>query len=439
MALARLVKFLSMPARRKTDLPFEEVYEQISSSGLFDLAFYRKTYGEQVTGTDPLTHFLENGLERGYLPSEEFDPVLYRVTIPKCGRSNPLMHYIQHGANRQLPGINDVFPDLIATFEKKRTGLKPWQKPKEKKLERYIEFMDEADREQSISLTHGTNTFTLYVPPPDYFFNRLSNNEPFAYVRLPHGFWDSLAVRDQIAADPRLASLEQRERLALASRIAGTARQYNGVYCEGFLDEMSEAIDRHRKDADFYNAIGFKGYSDGGEGPFPLNRGEAFKAERLALLGRYYDPDDRLYDATLWKRLAATGHIKHLPDLCRQRHVILVAPEYCRDLDRRWNLAHFTHIDIPGQLSHRIRRQLLHRVKSALAESGDEACPAPIVLTMCGGSLAFWLIAKLFAEKSDIFYMDLGQALRIWYPEVETNSPWVALYRAANEKRTVIE
>jgi hypothetical protein len=53
---------------------------------------------------------------------------------------------------------------------------------------------------------------------------------------------------------------------------------------------------------------------------------------------------------------------------------------------------------------------------------------------MCGGSFAYWLFSHLFEWRTDIFYLDLGQALLSWYPEVETNAPWLKLRLAAAEQ-----
>lgn len=164
-----------------------------------------------------------------------------------------------------------------------------------------------------------------------------------------------------------------------------------------------------------FGAIAFKGYPTWDENIFPPRFSENEREERMAIMAQFFNPHEPLFDASLLKRYLISGDLKGLPALCRQRHMILVASDIFSDLDRRWNLERFSHICIHRALSQKYRWDLLKRIKKAIDDAVPQASPRPIVLTQCGGSLAFWLINHLFEYRSDLFYIDLGQALNGWF------------------------
>jgi glycosyltransferase involved in cell wall biosynthesis len=73
---------------------------EIGGSGLFDEAFYLKSYPDvAAAGVRPLEHFMQSGWREGRLPNLYFDPVWYLERNPDAGRQGgqPLLHYLREG------------------------------------------------------------------------------------------------------------------------------------------------------------------------------------------------------------------------------------------------------------------------------------------------------------------------------------------------------
>lgn len=440
MGLLRFLRFFSFSSKNSEGLKNdysalqmdeEEIYDLIASSNLFDPDFYRLTYGDNISHMDPLLHFLEIGLDRGYLPSENFDPVLYRLTVPECGQYNPLLHYLKIGKGSSLPQIAELFPDLILKYKKKNKPNKSRQL-KQDRIERYIEHCKNLSEERQIDFSIGEDIYTIKIPSIEFFLDRFRNDQPFTFARLPHGFWDALVRREEIAADQRLEQLSSNHRRVMAVRIQREALPHHGGLFEAFFDETQDLIGIQRDSSSFFNAIAFKGFFDQDDGLFRPKANEHFKTARFNLFSSLFKPSEHFFDATSWKRFADKGQLEELPNVCRNRHVILLGADFFHDLNARWEVNRFTHVEIELSLSQRYRWQILERLKSAITAAIEEGGPHPVLLTMCGGSFAYWLFCHLYDWRPDVFYLDLGQSLRIWYPEIEKNGPWMKLHLAAD-------
>ena len=389
--------------------------ELIRASGLFDPEHYCRIYGHWITG-DPLRHFLEAGLALGYLPSPDFDPVLYRVLVPECGDANPLLHCLASGARFRPPPLRRLFP--ISPTGPSKAHVK-------------LEYVAAA-RELPFSV-EGTR-YVLKIPEPAAFLDRLRADRPFACARLPHGFWDAVWRRDvmeaAIAADERASKLCPAQRRALALRLCASIRAGHGAFAPSFIDEVLADIPVHAANPDFLRAVSLTGFPTY-DGDVVGNR--AAGPPRDAILrsfAMHFGSAEALYDATLWKRLLFTGYLGALPKLCRDRAVVLVASDLFASLDTRWQLEDFTHVEIPRMLTQWQRWDLLTRTSHAVAAASARSGRPPVVLTQCGGSLAYWLITRLFADHPRVFYLDLGQALNGWFFDVAEigSSTWVSLY-----------
>src|SRR3990170_3478741 len=134
----------------------DDEYVEIAGSGLFDEAFYRTTYRGLVGDADPLQHFLTMGTDKGYLPSPNFDPLIYRLTARDCDGTNPLLHHLRHAQGwhlwkRRLPSLDALFPDLLSDFRKHQGG-KRTAPANEDDVRMYLAHLDRIDllRETSI-------------------------------------------------------------------------------------------------------------------------------------------------------------------------------------------------------------------------------------------------------------------------------------------------
>ncbi|MFM0494280.1 hypothetical protein [Paraburkholderia caledonica] len=81
---------------------YAEEHRIIEASGLFDGAFYRRTYPDVANaGIDPLEHYVEWGGREGRRPNPTFDPQWYTSQYADVLESgiHPLVHYLTIGRN----------------------------------------------------------------------------------------------------------------------------------------------------------------------------------------------------------------------------------------------------------------------------------------------------------------------------------------------------
>ena len=82
---------------------FDEDYNIISKSGLFDKEWFSNFYSLDE-GIDPIYYYLEQGVELGLNPSRDFDTIWYLEEYGEDFKQemNPLVHYIKHGVDNRL-------------------------------------------------------------------------------------------------------------------------------------------------------------------------------------------------------------------------------------------------------------------------------------------------------------------------------------------------
>ena len=153
--------------------------------------------------------------------------------------------------------------------------------------------------------------------------------------------------------------------------------------------------------------------------------------ERLSIFSKYFKPEDKIYDSNIYKRWVISGLAQAIPQLFHNHHVILVANDLYRDLDRRWNLnGSFTHVQIDKGMSQRFRNHILDRCRESINKKIMSDSSFPVVFFQAG-SLAPWLIIRLFKEYPNVFYIDMGQALNFWFmdkPEL-LRAHWMQVYK----------
>ena len=78
---------------------YQESYDKIMESGLFDKNYYLKAYPHvEKSGMDPLLHYLFYGASENKFPSPTFNLVRYLQEYPEIEKNNlnPLIHYIDN-------------------------------------------------------------------------------------------------------------------------------------------------------------------------------------------------------------------------------------------------------------------------------------------------------------------------------------------------------
>jgi hypothetical protein len=164
------------------------------------------------------------------------------------------------------------------------------------------------------------------------------------------------------------------------------------------------------------------------------------------LIGRYGLADHEFYFAQILTEGVISLSLLELPAIARTHHVVVVAPKKARDLPERWRLDrdHFTFIQspawpelrpngslfsdpvLPALQSHRIRHDLLTRLKSVESER-------PLLYLLELGTCAQWLIMRLFKDRPKASYLDMGRTLELWFPDSgwPLKKPVATFYRRA--------
>lgn len=408
---------------------------QIEQSDLFDRDYYLSCYGEDIgDGGDALGHYLESGQDRGFKPNAEFDPLVYRLRYPEA-TLNPLLHYLEHrpvNSDRKVDfSVMSAFPQ-IGPPDWTVLNVDPGLAARD--LQNDLDHSRRFSDAQTIAFTVDGRQYQLLTPSAETFFARLRDDQPFAYPRLPHGFWDCLlelrTMRARLAeaAPPGLFSAEQLDRLT--RRLCDEMMPALGVYAENFLPEILDGIAGESTQPAYQRSISFKWRPTIDDRVF--SRTDAIgevEQRQLKIFTECFKQDPVVYESMIWKRWAYSGDLKRLPPLARERPVILVGAAWVGHLDQRWQLPWFEHVEIPLN-SYTIRYAVLDRIKAAVlrakAVAELHATKRPLVLLQ-GGSFAYWLIARLHCWDPSVFYFDLGQSLHIWFLDDE-NLWWDWLY-----------
>jgi hypothetical protein len=411
-----------------------ETINLILASNFFDEVFYINSYKSFINKEKPLDFFCNKGLALGHMPSKNFDPSLYIYLHKGYVNKNPIKHYLKENKLFKFPKIEDIFPDLIERYSKNRWLEKNNErKISQSKLNDYKNFSKRTSLSNENLISNNVSSFLIKNLDPSHFRKKLEDNEPFAFARLTHAYWDAIEIVDEISLDNRLNFLPINYRRSLSKKIISAARPFKGIYAEGFIEELEELIPLHKKNNNFYISVAFKGYADNDKGGLDrIDRSEKYLNYRLNAMSRFFNSKDQLYDATYPKQLAAHGLLNKLPNLVSKHPVIVVGSKYLSDLGSRWRLNNFIHVEILPRRSQDIRWDVLANIKNSIPLNTNDGLK-PIILFEAG-TLAYWLISKLFSWNPNIFYIDMGQSLSIWYPEDSRGSPWLQIHKAANEK-----
>jgi hypothetical protein len=202
-----------------------------------------------------------------------------------------------------------------------------------------------------------------------------------------------------------------------------------GIFSENFLPELLEGVGRETGQEDYLRSASFRWSPTADNRMF--GRTEAIgprELREMRMFAEYFGRDRVAYESMVWKRWVYSGDLKELPALARQRPIVLIGAERVSSLGQRWNVPLFVHCEIPLS-SYTDRRAILERSKQAVLETkamaSGSAAGRPLVLVQ-GGSFAYWLIARLHAWDPHVFYIDLGQALHIWFLDDRSMlMPWL--------------
>ncbi len=411
-----------------------QLREALVSKGLMDEAYYRANHGERIPpGESAVDHFVRVGHEAGHAPCEAFDPVLFRVLH---GPAPPSAWPDRAEAEGDGRPAADFFPQL-------NFGVYLWRGKSNEDVKANLgEILDNPTR--SVKLPTPFGVYKFRNPPSETVFKAIKAGRPISLVRMSHGFWDCCRAVDRIAgvlaADPRTHALSDSQRRALTVRMLATRTHATGNFAGDYLDTILDDLRDNPRDADFFTGISFKGgptYEDSAFGMGPPRPIDLVRAERFTQL---FSPYDRLYDAMIWKRWAILGGLRRLPEVLRRRPLIMVARKSFEVLAERLALPHLVMVDIPGERSQLIRREVLPRIEAAVQDQLERHPDrAPVVLFQSGASLSYWFIRRLRVKFPTAIYLDIGEALNIWCLDIAGANLWMDAYREQISKACLAE
>lgn len=134
-------------------------------------------------------------------------------------------------------------------------------------------------------------------------------------------------------------------------------------------------------------------------------------------------------DGLLWKRAVINGDFVRFVDALRERHIVLVGPDWLSGFGTFANLPRFRHVAIHSTAARAGRRDLMRRL---IAEHRPEDAP---VYLFQAGSLATWLIFRLHGRLENATLIDVGLPLDLCAPvQVLRSKQWTQAYRRAVTK-----
>ena len=116
--LADRTPLLRQWRQRYEDAKAERHAAILRESGLFEEDWYLERY-PHARGTDPVLHYLRHGAAEGLNPSPVFSTTKYLTNYPDVAAIgvNPLLHYVQLGRFEERDGGSDDYEGWIARFD----------------------------------------------------------------------------------------------------------------------------------------------------------------------------------------------------------------------------------------------------------------------------------------------------------------------------------
>jgi hypothetical protein len=275
----------------------------------------------------------------------------------------------------------------------------------------------------------GFTDLPVMQPGLGFYLELFRRRQAFAFVKRTHGFWDGLGflcktvpqLEARVMAGEPVTAAMVREALG-DSRVVEAVdlradRGYVDFFHDQFCTELVEDLQAPLAMNSYIEATAFRGYPS-------LDTDPAFHpVDYLRRVHHSFHLTRRVaHDALVWKQAIIDGTFWKVIEAFRDMPVVLVGPPHLSTIGRHLGLRDFHYVAIPLSSAHAHRRSILPRCKEAVERLSAGGRPG-IVLYQAG-TLAFWLIYRLFPLAPSFFHLDVGRALDVWYPEVVDVQPW---------------
>jgi hypothetical protein len=289
---------------------------------------------------------------------------------------------------------------------------------------------------ESFPVAHLEGYADLPVVRPGlaWYAARLREGRPFAFLKRTHGFWDrcvdvcdaSPAFRAFVEAnvgrkdDARPGAEEIEAALRITPDMAAALEKLRIFkhFWEGgfFADLVRDLRNPHRSDR-WIESISLRAHSR------PAERASVHPAPRLREMVLALARRDMTYhDALVFKDAVFTGELVQLMDAVREHEVIAVGPKHIEGLGRAAALPRFRHVRIRATEAIEDREEILGEVRSLLRSWRLRRTSRVVLLQ--AGTLSWWLAHRLFPDAEDVWFLDMGRVLDIWFPQVAATQPW---------------
>jgi hypothetical protein len=286
----------------------------------------------------------------------------------------------------------------------------------------------------------GYADVTVVRPGIDWYVARLREGRPFAFVKRTHGFWDRVvdladfhapfgalcdeARRRDDDAFPSAREIEDALRLDPATqKRLDERKRFKGFWEGRFAIELLAELRAPHADPRWLEGNAFRGYSRSDEKPALHDVGRlrevflALRSRRLAY-----------HDALVFKDGIVDGGFLRVLDAVRPMRSVLVGPPHLARFAALAGLPRMEHLEIHPTAAIRDREKIL---KACLKVVRRRAAGEPLALVLQAGSLSWWLMYRLFPEAPDVYFLDVGRTLDVWFPEIVTDQPWFRIDRDA--------
>jgi len=308
-----------------------------------------------------------------------------------------------------------------------------------------------------LATVEGFEDVRVLQPGIQFYLDRVQRRAPFAFLKRTHGFWDRVVdlmevlpdypwisskqglrrhraldrllrrIAPQRIEDPALDEARERLRdISLSETMIEelTSRSSFKSFWRGhFIHDLIGDIQSPLADENYFESIAFSGFPGGGA------RGR-HDVRLLRHAWRVIWANQRLpHDALVWKRSVIDGGFREFLHALDGFSIVLIGPGHLSSFAEQVGWDDMRHVEIHPTAAIAQRESILERCRQELEAARGRRSDVAVIYQ--AGSLAVWLIRRLWPDFRDQFHLDLGMVLDPWYPEIVSRQRWFRDHKQA--------